>query len=274
MRVRRTHNRRQAREARSAAMAGRGADDFEIIMDRWLPSRTITHNLPTVSRILDLEEMRSWDGGGERMSLFGAQIGERFETEILRQAGLVSEGQELVAGYASVTEVAYELYDAFGAYDETIEKGAFGKSLALINAGLAEITHTLDHRVGMATMASGRLSVGEDDRGLWMVSRLSMDESDAALYIAKMRNESIPGQMSMMGWIREWSWNEDYDALRVHEWDLADGDVASLMLYGANPNTSEVVMDSEGKPEKGERDAPESEVAVADMWDDFSVFTW
>jgi HK97 family phage prohead protease len=132
------------------------------------------------------------------------------------------------SGYASVTEQPYEV----GFYTETIQRGAFKRTLAqdpdvqlLINHG--------EGGSGMPIARTGRnMTLVEDDRGLRVDAQLDAEDPDVVLLARKMRSGLID-QMSFAFQATEQEWNEDYTQRSIKAASIHRGDV-SVVNQGAN----------------------------------------
>ena len=145
-------------------------------------------------------------------------------------------------GMASVTEQPYEMWDAWGPYDEVVHLGAFAATLARADL---DVPFVLDHvssrRMARTGNATSPLHLEEvttgDTTGLRVLApSLPADDADVR-YIAPKLAAGLIDEMSMRFRIEAGRWSEDYMTYHVHAVDLHRGDVA-IVGYGANPYTA------------------------------------
>lgn len=138
-------------------------------------------------------------------------------------------------GYASVVERSYEMWDAFGPYQEIVSRSAFDATLA--REGL-DVPLVLQHdslrRVARTTNGTLRLSM--DDTGLLVDADLDPADADVA-YIAPKLRAGLIDEMSFKFHIDSGQWSPDYDEFRINQADIHRGDVA-IVGYGASPHTA------------------------------------
>jgi len=138
-----------------------------------------------------------------------------------------------VEGYASVFNVEYEMWDAFGPYTESVAPDAFDKSLA----NGPDVAFLVNHKgVTMARTTNGTLDVYADDIGLGVRALLNAERQDVR-DLASAINDRLIDQMSFAFILNEGEWNKDFDRFRISEADINRGDV-SAVNYGASPYTS------------------------------------
>lgn len=141
-----------------------------------------------------------------------------------------------VEGYASVFDLEYDMYDMFGIYWESVDPGAFTKSLA--NPAL-DVAFLLNHRgmtMARTTGASPTLRIAADDTGLGVDADLRMDRYDVQDLASAIDAELID-EMSFAFMLLGGEWDEEYMHFQITEADIHRGDV-SAVNYGANPYTS------------------------------------
>ena len=154
-------------------------------------------------------------------------------TFTLREDG-DKEGMLNFQGYASVTDTPYEMYDFWGPYEETVEAGAFTKTLKAL--GL-DVPLVLDHKSlrRIARTTNGTLRLSEDTRGLKVDADLDPEDDDVK-YIRRKIEQRLIDEMSFMFRIVEGWWSDDFTQFVIKEVDIHRGDVA-IVGYGANPHT-------------------------------------
>jgi HK97 family phage prohead protease len=139
----------------------------------------------------------------------------------------------LVEGYASVVEQAYEMYDMFGPYTEIVSAGAFDQTLS---AG-PQVVYRFNHGgMPMASTQNGRLELWADSTGLGDRAWLNPKRADVQDLIHAMDDQDVTEQ-SFMFTITSGQWSPDYTEYRINAVDLDRGDVGPV-TYGANPYTS------------------------------------
>jgi HK97 family phage prohead protease len=151
-------------------------------------------------------------------------------------------GGLVVEGYASTTEQPYDMYDAFGPYEEVVRSGAFVKTIAegcdtvlLTNHGGLPLARTKG--------GAGTLSLSEDDHGLHFASELDAVNPMVTTLRSGMDRGDIDECSFAFEVIRQ-QWSPDWMQRDMIELSLNRGDV-SIVTFGANPTTS-VGMRAEG----------------------------
>jgi HK97 family phage prohead protease len=138
-------------------------------------------------------------------------------------------------GYASVTEVPYEMYDLFGPYSEVVSRGAFEATLKTENLDVPLVLNH-DSLRRLARTTNGSLMLAEDDIGLCVdAPNLDPTDLDVAYIAPKLRNGLID-EMSFRFSITAGQWSPDYTEYRIEATDIHRGDVA-IVGYGASPTT-------------------------------------
>lgn len=145
------------------------------------------------------------------------------------------DGALTLTGYASVTDTPYDM----GAYQETIKRGAFGKTLS----EAPDVQLLLNHEgLPLARTLSGTLSLSEDDRGLAVVASLNPNDPDVQRLAPKVQRGDID-QMSFAFRVTRQNWDENYENRDIAEVNINRGDV-SIVNQGANPATSFSMRDA------------------------------
>ncbi|MFM8279378.1 MAG: HK97 family phage prohead protease [Candidatus Limnocylindrus sp.] len=149
------------------------------------------------------------DGAADRVlswadRLVAAEESERFdvkEKEVrsvpmgeFRIGEVDSFGQRMFSGYAAIFGSPSEGLP----FEERIAPGAFKRSLARASAGQKIIAFLFGHDEArsLATTASGRLQLTEDERGLRVDAKLDPSDPDAAKVISMLTHESAAAGMS------------------------------------------------------------------------------
>lgn len=153
---------------------------------------------------------------------------------LVRAASGGGEGDiRTLEGYASVTEVSYDMWDWYGPYTEVISRGAFAKTLA---EG-ADVAYLLNHGgMTLARTKSGTLDLVEDETGLFTVARVDTRVSVVRDMVVQIERGDL-SEMSFAFMIIRGKWSPDYSEYRIDEVSLQKGDV-SVVNYGASPTTS------------------------------------
>jgi HK97 family phage prohead protease len=145
-------------------------------------------------------------------------------------------------GMASVTGRAYEMWDLFGPYEETVHVGAFAETLAAeaLDVPLV-IGHDQLRRIARTGNAVSPLILDEvadvDPTGLHVLApALPGDDVDVRAIAPKIR-AGLMDEMSFAFRIVSGRWSEDWTEYHIHAVDIHRGDVA-IVGYGANPHTS------------------------------------
>jgi HK97 family phage prohead protease len=139
-------------------------------------------------------------------------------------------------GHASVYERAYEMYDAFGPYNEIVSAGAATETL---NRADLSCPLVLDHDSmrRIAITDNGSLILSEDEVGLRVLAPMLDPEDEDVDYIRPKMNNGLITEMSFRFRITRGVWSPDYTEYRIEAFDLHRGDV-SIVGYGANPYTT------------------------------------
>ncbi len=134
-------------------------------------------------------------------------------------------------GYASTTGVPYEVADFLGQYRETIQPGAFAKTLR----ESPSIPLLFNHDgMPVASTGAGTMRLSEDRQGLRVEADLDRRQSLANdLCIALERGDL--DKMSFSFSATQQNWSADYCDRAVSELQLFD---ASIVTYPANPTTT------------------------------------
>lgn len=144
-----------------------------------------------------------------------------------------SGGQVTLAGYASVTEQVYEMWDWLGPYGEVVRQGAFSKTLAENPAVQLLLNHG---GLSMAYTNAGTLRLAEDSTGLQMEADVNTGRTDVRDMVTALEDRAVD-EMSFAFRVTRQQWSPDYDQRDILEVDIHKGDV-SVVNFGANPHTS------------------------------------
>ena len=146
----------------------------------------------------------------------------------------------VVYGFASRTEVGYEMFDFAGPYTETVSLDAFDVTLA----ASPSVEFVLNHaRAGGAPMAHTRngtltLSVVKDgeETGLAYEASVDPERTDVADMLKAIQRGDL-AEASFKFRIVRGQWSPDYMEYRITEVDIHRGDV-SAVNFGANPTAT------------------------------------
>lgn len=152
-------------------------------------------------------------------------VGAEFE---YRTVGKTSVSVE---GYASVFDKPYSM----GWYDETVEQGAFTRTLQ----AKPDVSFLVNHDgLPLARTTSNTLQLSQDSTGLHMRSELDLSDPDVQRIVPKMQRGDLDRMSFAFGVVpggEEWS--EDDTKRSLRELSLSGGDV-SIVTHPASPTTS------------------------------------
>lgn len=145
-----------------------------------------------------------------------------------------------VGGFASVTERAYKMWDAFGPYEEVVALDAFDKTLGAV----PQVEFTLNHgKNGMPAMAhtwSGSLVLAAvhdgEETGLSYDAVVDGTRNDVSDMLKAMKRGDMREASFKFSIVRG-VWSPDWSQYRIEEADLDRGDV-SAVNFGASPFAS------------------------------------
>jgi uncharacterized protein len=137
-------------------------------------------------------------------------------------------------GYASLTETPYDM----GSYTETIQRGAFGATLAS-RPDVQLLVNHLGLPLARSTIPAGQvghLDLSEDSKGLHFAAQLDRDDPDAQSVMRKV-GTGLMDQCSFSFKVVRQRWSADRSQRDIHEVSLDRADV-SVVNQGASPTTS------------------------------------
>ena len=156
-------------------------------------------------------------------------------------------GPVRLTGYASVTDVPYDVVDFLGTYAETIACGAFTRAINERQDVLLTVNHD---GIPLARTASGTLTLrevmrpqddpqGRGQTGLWVDASIDTAGSPLAQAAQSALARRDLSQMSFVFAVAEQgqTWDEAYMNRTVTDLDLFD---VSVVTYPASPTTSAV----------------------------------
>jgi hypothetical protein len=163
------------------------------------------------------------------------------------------DGDPIIEGYASSTEVAYDVWGGppYG-WSETIARGAFDRALQRGDDTRLLVNH---EGIPLARTRSNTLTLSEDAIGLRIETPNGVDlgSPNTQTLVSAMRRGDID-QMSMAFMIdtddngmRMEQWNSDYTERRITGVVLFD---VSVVTYPANPATAAVLRTDESVSER------------------------
>jgi phage head maturation protease len=139
-----------------------------------------------------------------------------------------------IGGYASITETPYQMYDAFGPYNEVVSRDAFTRTLSTKPMVEFTVNHGEGGALPMAHTRNGTLILNQDKTGLGFEATVDPRRSDVNnLLLALARGDM--GEASFKFRIDSGVWSSDYSEFRIEQVDLERGDVSSVN-FGANPH--------------------------------------
>lgn len=136
-------------------------------------------------------------------------------------------GATTFEGYAAVTGVPTEINDWLGSYQETVNRGAFSKTLSEQD----DIRLLLNHDgTPMARTKSGTLALDEDRKGLHSKAELD-DASPLVQEISSAMRRGDLDQMSFAFHATRQEWNADRSERQIDELKLFDVSIVTFPAY-------------------------------------------
>jgi HK97 family phage prohead protease len=139
-------------------------------------------------------------------------------------------------GYATVFNRNYEVYDAYGMFQERIAPAAFDRTLREEPDVVLVINHA---GLPLARTKSGTLRLEPDAIGLRVYAELDPSDPDVQALLPKMRRGDVD-EMSFAFRVIDDVWTDDYSEREITQVNLHRGDV-SVVTFGANPHTMAMV---------------------------------
>lgn len=157
----------------------------------------------------------------------------------IRAAGTDGSGLEFF-GLACRVDYGYEMWDWAGPYTESVDPGAFDKTLAQADLDVPLVLQHIDlRRIARTTIPAGEpghLTLTETADGLeCLATKLDPNDADVAYIVPKIRSGLVT-EMSFKFRITKGQWSPDFMEYHIQEVDIHRGDVA-ICGYGANPGT-------------------------------------
>lgn len=143
------------------------------------------------------------------------------------------DGQKVFTGYAAM----FNQPSAGLPFTEVIRPGAFKRSLARVAQGQKVISFLFGHDEmrALATTASGRLSLTEDDRGLKVEARLDPADPDAQKVLSMLKWEPQSAGMSFAFYANKDAW--DGETREILEANTTEVSILSVGQSPAYPAT-------------------------------------
>lgn len=160
-----------------------------------------------------------------------ARFARQFTVNAELRASATGGDTTTLDGYASVTGSPYTVRDWLGEYEETIEPGAFKKTLREKD----DVRLLLNHDgLPLARTSSNTMTLEEDNEGLRVVADLDR-RSNLTNDVAIAMERGDLKEMSFAFSVTRQEWNEDYTQRWIRELKLFD---VSVVTYPANPETT------------------------------------
>jgi len=131
----------------------------------------------------------------------------------------------MVSGYAAVFE---QETDIGGMFREKIARGAFTDAV-----GRDDVVFLINHEgLPLARTRSGTLTLREDDKGLYMETKLDRDDPDVKSIVSKMQRGDLD-KMSFAFWpdVQEWDDSGDIPLRTVKSASLYDVSIVTTPAY-------------------------------------------
>lgn len=139
------------------------------------------------------------------------------------------DGSLTLKGYASVFDVQYPVYDSRGSYMESIQPGAFKKTLS----ERADVKLLVNHDgVPLARTQSGTMELREDEHGLFVEATLDPENPRVKEINSAMKRGDMDEMSFAFAAVRD-QFNEDYSERSIKEVKLYDVSVVTYPASGA-----------------------------------------
>lgn len=141
-----------------------------------------------------------------------------------------SGSQVTLAGYATVYDAPYQMWDFLGAYTEVVRAGAGKKTLS----ESPQVQLLLNHAgLSMAYTKASTLRLAEDTTGLQFEADVNTDRGDVRNMVVAIEDGNVD-ETSFAFRVTRQEWSPDYEQRDILEYSLHRGDV-SVVNFGANP---------------------------------------
>lgn len=147
-------------------------------------------------------------------------------------------GALVFTGYGAVFEATYTIPDLFGEFVESVDRGAFRKTLAERCDTIFDVGHSFDS-IPLARTSNSTMLLAEDSTGLHVEARLDATRQDVRTVRAAVEREDLTGLSIGFVCVTD-RWNENgpdpYTRRHLVEISLDGGDVA-LVAHPASTAT-------------------------------------
>lgn len=226
-----------------------GADEISYVVDNDSDIRDIARSLGLKAYTPDevvamdenadqpAEDMPSSDTANEQPNDRSiAEMGKNYETRALPMSGFTvsdDDGQKVFTGYAAL----FNKPSAGLPFTEIIKPGAFKRSISRVAQGQKVISFLFGHDEmrALATTASGRLSLTEDEVGLKVEARLDPADPDAQKVLSMLKWEPQSAGMSFAFYANKDNW--DGDTREILEANTTEVSILSVGQSPAYPAT-------------------------------------
>jgi phage head maturation protease len=173
----------------------------------------------------------------------GSGCGVRAEIHAFKTRKADDGGPVGFAGFATITDTPYEMYDMFGPYNEVVQSTAPARALEsdpdvnfVLNHGGVPFART---KSGTMTLSAEPVPDGEfEGREALKVDVPHLDlRMPSVLDVVYAMERGDLDEMSFKFRITSGEWSPDYETYTISQFDIHRGDV-SIVNYGANPFTS------------------------------------
>jgi HK97 family phage prohead protease len=259
---------------RAAAWGARHANSLDAPQnsnlddDGWPGAGAVAHYLWGINP-LDPRPARTWferkseQIKDERSKEPPMKRGQLRNVREVRNWGLTSvevreevDGTMTFAGYATIFDRNYPVYDMYGEFQERIAPQAFDRTLREDPDVVLVVNHG---GLPLARTKSGTLRLATDNIGLRVEAELDQSDPDVLALIPKMRRGDVD-EMSFAFRVTNDQWSDDYTERTITSVNLHRGDV-SVVTFGANPYTMAALRAA--LRDEGVREQLVAEVATA-----------
>ena len=185
------------------------------------------------------DDVAQSDNGSDELPLDRSieEMAKNYETRALPvgdfNLAADDSGQRTFTGYAAL----WDTPSAGLPFTEVIKPGAFKRSLSRAAKGQKVIAFLFGHDEmrALATTASGRLNLTEDERGLRVEAKLDPKDPDAAKVISMLTNEPQSAGMSFAFYANKDAW--DGETRQILEANITEASILSVGQTPAYPAT-------------------------------------
>ena len=170
--------------------------------------------------------------GAARLATFNGRM-QRAGTQMRNGKTL-----EHITGYATVYDVEYDMWDAYGPYTEFVASGAGDKTLAAD----PDVMFLMNHRGAiMARTKPGgsmmpTLELASDATGMFDDAYVNPIRTDVQILLSAIE-DGLMTEQSFAFMVVNGGWSDDFTQFGIYEYDIDRGDVSGVN-FGANPYTS------------------------------------